>query len=67
VLSSVAKTFADHGVSIAAMQQKGEVKDGRVTLVFITHTAYEKEMQAAVREITPDVASVESLLRVEEG
>jgi hypothetical protein len=24
-------------------------------------------MQAAVREITPDVASVESLLRVEEG
>ena len=49
------------------MQQKGEVKDGRVTLVFITHAAYEKEMQAAVREITPDVASVESLLRVEEG
>ncbi len=66
VLSSVAKTFADHNVSIAAMQQKGEVKDGRVTLVFITHAAYEKEMQAAVKEITPDVATVESLLRVEE-
>ena len=29
--------------------------------------AYEKEMQAAVKEITPDVATVESLLRVEEG
>ena len=67
VLSSVAKTFADHNVSIAAMQQKGEVKNGRVTLVFITHAAYEKEMQAAVKEITPDVATVESLLRVEEG
>ena len=67
VLSNVAKTFADHNVSIAAMQQKGEVKNGRVTLVFITHAAYEKEMQAAVREITPDVATVESLLRVEEG
>ncbi|MBE5794578.1 MAG: homoserine dehydrogenase [Clostridiales bacterium] len=66
VLSSVAKTFADHNVSIAAMQQKGEVKNGRVTLVFITHAAYEKEMQAAVKEITPDVATVESLLRVEE-
>ena len=26
-----------------------------------------KEMQAAVKEITPDVATVESLLRVEEG
>ena len=66
VLSSVAKTFADHGVSIAAMQQKGEVKEGRVTLVFITHAAYEKEMQAAVKEIAPDMATVESLLRVEE-
>ena len=51
---------------LAFLQQKGEVRDGRVTLVFITHAAYEKEMQAAVKEITPDVATVESLLRVEE-
>lgn len=28
VLSRIAQTFADHGVSIAAMQQKGEQHDG---------------------------------------
>ena len=65
VLSRIAQTFADHGVSIAAMQQKGEQHDGRVTVVFITHQASERDMQKAILEIRPDVATVESLLRVE--
>ncbi|MDD3334775.1 MAG: homoserine dehydrogenase [Eubacteriales bacterium] len=65
VLSKVAQTFADHGVSIAAMQQKGEKLNGRVTVVLITHKAGEKDMQQAVREIDPGTAAVESLLRVE--
>ena len=66
VLSRIAQTFADHGVSIAAMQQKGSRHDGRVTVVFITHQASEKDMQQAISEIEPDVATVESLLRVEQ-
>ena len=66
VLSRVAATFADHGVSIAAMQQKGKKRDGRIPMVFITHRAYEKDMQQAVREIDPAIARVESLIRVEE-
>ena len=65
VLSRIAQTFADHGVSIAAMQQKGEQHDGRVTVVFITHQASERDMQKAILEIRPEVATVESLLRVE--
>lgn len=65
VLSRIAQTFADHGVSIAAMQQKGEQHDGRVTVVFITHQASERDMQKAILEIRPAVATVESLLRVE--
>ena len=65
VLSRVAATFADHGVSIAAMQQKGEKRNGRIPMVFITHRAYEKDMQQAVREIDPAIAQVESLIRVE--
>ncbi|MBS5573720.1 MAG: homoserine dehydrogenase, partial [Clostridiales bacterium] len=65
VLSRIAQTFADHGVSIAAMQQKGEQHDGRVTVVFITHQASERDMQKAILEIGPEVATVESLLRVE--
>ena len=67
VLSRIAQTFANHGVSIAAMQQKGAaLSNGRVTLVFITHQASEKNMQDAILEFTPDVATVESVLRVEQ-
>ena len=66
VLSRVAQTFADNGVSIAAMQQKGERKEGRVTLVFITHSASERAMQKALSEIDAQTATVESVLRVEQ-
>ena len=59
VLSRIAQTFADHGVSIAAMQQKGEQHDGRVTVVFITHQASERDMQKAILEIRPEVATVD--------
>lgn len=47
------------------MQQKGEKRNGRIPMVFITHRAYEKDMQQAVREIDPAIAQVESLIRVE--
>ena len=47
------------------MQQKGEQHDGRVTVVFITHQASERDMQKAILEIGPETATVESLLRVE--
>ena len=67
VLSKIAQAFADQGVSIAAMQQKGERHpDGRVTLVVITHTARERAMQEAMRGIGSDVAVVASVIRVEE-
>ena len=65
VLSRITQCFADHGVSIAAMQQKGGEVDGRVTLVFITHLAGEKSMHQALDSIGADVATVESVLRVE--
>ena len=66
VLSGIAKCFADEGVSIAAMQQKGERLNGRVTLVFITHKAGEKAMQRALGSVGPTMATVESMIRVEE-
>lgn len=66
VLARVAQTFAQFGVSIAVMQQKGDQNnDGRVTLVFITHQASEKAMLEALKNIDPTMASVESMLRVE--
>ena len=67
VLAKVAQTFAQFGVSIAVMQQKGDQDNaGRVTLVFITHQASEKAMREALENIDPNMASVESMLRVEE-
>jgi len=65
VLARVAQTFAEYGISIAVMQQKGASADGRVTLVFITHKASEKSMKQAIAAIAAEVASVESVLRVE--
>ncbi len=65
VLAKVAQTFAEYDVSIAVMQQKGAEADGRVTLVFITHQASEKAMLEALKHIDPAMASVESMLRVE--
>ena len=66
VLSRVAKCFADENVSIAAVQQKGERRDGRVTLVVITHCAGEKAMQRAIAALDSGIATLESIIRVEQ-
>ncbi|MEZ7961367.1 MAG: homoserine dehydrogenase, partial [Ilumatobacter sp.] len=49
VLHSVTGVFAKHGVSIRAAEQEGNGPDAR--LVFITHSALEKDVQATVREL----------------
>ncbi|HNW86610.1 MAG TPA: homoserine dehydrogenase [Candidatus Limiplasma sp.] len=66
VLSRVAKCLADEEVSIAAVQQKGECHNGRATLVVITHTASEKAMQRAIAALDGDIATLESMIRVEQ-
>ncbi|MBN1777488.1 MAG: homoserine dehydrogenase [Clostridiales bacterium] len=66
VLRTIASAFADAGVSIAAVQQKGVQKDGRVTLVIITHTASEKAIRKALDEIPFDTAALVSMIRVEQ-
>lgn len=68
VLAQIAQTLGDHGVSIAAVNQK-EADAGAQTaeLVIMTHRAREGAMQAALRDIAalPVVAQVSSFLRVE--
>jgi hypothetical protein len=41
------------------------VADGRVPLIFITHAAPEKAMQAALAAFDPEICTVESMIRVE--
>ena len=66
VLRDIASAFAQANVSIAAVQQKGEQRNGCVTLVIITHVASEKAIQQALRSIGPDVATLASIIRVEQ-
>jgi homoserine dehydrogenase len=64
VLHSVTGVFAKHGVSIRAAEQEGNGPDAR--LVFITHSALEKDVQATVRDLNEldVVLKVGGLLRV---
>ena len=64
VLHAVTGVFAKHDVSIRAAEQEGKGDDAR--LVFITHVAMEKDVQATVRELNEldAVLDIGGLLRV---
>ena len=66
VLAAVAGAFGDHGVSIRAMEQEGLGDEAR--LVFITHTATERDVQATLHDLREldAVTRVVSMLRVVE-
>ncbi|MDO4533259.1 MAG: homoserine dehydrogenase [Coriobacteriia bacterium] len=51
VLAKSAAIFANYGVSISAMMQKGKQHNGAVDLVYITHHASEKAIRQAVEDI----------------
>jgi homoserine dehydrogenase len=64
VLAQVAATFGAHGVSIRAMEQEGLGEGAR--LVFITHDAMERHVQATIQDLREldAVTRVVSMLRV---
>ncbi len=67
VLAQTTKVFADHGVSISNMSQHDE-EDGSATLVYVTHTAQERALRAAIAglEQLDVVHEVASVIRVED-
>jgi homoserine dehydrogenase len=64
VLARVAKVMGDHDVSIRSMEQEGTGEGARI--VFITHRARERDIQACLGELRSldVVARVGTLLRV---
>ena len=64
VLATVAGVFGDHGVSIRSMEQEGLGDEAR--LIFITHIAKERAMQATLEDLRrlDAVDRVGTLLRV---
>lgn len=67
VLASVSGIFGRGGVSIKSVIQKGEQKDGLVTIIYETHKTVESNMDKAIRKIKklPSVVEVNSLIRIE--
>ena len=64
VLAAVAGVFGEHGVSIRSMVQEGMEKEAR--LIFMTHTARERDMQATIEGLRglDAVDHIGTLLRV---
>ena len=66
VLSLVSGRFAQHGVSIASMVQKGERNEqGWVQLVMLTHQASERAVRCALAEMNEEKVRACSVIRVE--
>lgn len=67
VLAKVAGVFGNHKVSIKSMEQEGLGTEAR--LIFITHTAVERDLRATLHELRSldCVRRVGSILRVIEG
>ena len=66
VLALVSSKFAEFGVSIASMVQKGhDLDSGYAQLVFLTHEASEKAVRAAIAQMDAQTVSQVSVIRVE--
>lgn len=66
VLSLVSGKFAQHGVSIASMVQKGEPdEEGNLQMIFLTHRASERAVRLALSELDEKKVRTGSVIRVE--
>lgn len=66
-LSKLSSVFAENGVSIHSVLQRGTNNVGNVSIIFIAHTTKELSMRAAIEALrnTDVVLSVDSIMRVE--
>ena len=69
VLAAAAQVFSNHGVSLRSVIQEGTRENEAVNLIFVTHTAREKNIRAALEELAKaeDMLSCEpTVIRVED-
>lgn len=66
VIGHLGSAFGNHGVSLHSFTQRGVTEDGTATIVLLTHRVKEKQLQAALKEITehPTTKQVGVVLRV---
>jgi homoserine dehydrogenase len=67
VLSQIAGVLGHQGISISSVLQKGRKEGQTVPVVIMTHTARERQVQAALREIDrlAFISEPTTLIRVE--
>ena len=67
VLGRIASVFGKHKVSLSSVIQKGK-EEPSVSLVFITHSTTERNVQSALEEIMsiPEMVKVANIIRVDE-
>jgi homoserine dehydrogenase len=67
VLSQIAGVLGSHGISISSVIQQGRKEGQTVPVVIMTHTAGERNVQHALREIDgmPFISEPTTLIRVE--
>jgi homoserine dehydrogenase len=67
VLSQIAGVLGQQGISISSVIQKGRKEGQTVPVVIMTHTAEERDVQSALREIDrmPFISEPTTLIRVE--
>ena len=61
VLAAAAEVFAKHDVSLRSVMQEGTAERGAVDLIFVTHTACEKNLRAVLDEL----AALDNMLLAE--
>ncbi|MGE0886894.1 MAG: homoserine dehydrogenase [Blastocatellales bacterium] len=66
VIGHLGQAFGEHGVSLHSFTQRGVTIDGTATIVLLTHQVREKQLQAALKEITahPTTKQIGVVLRV---
>lgn len=69
VLAATAEVFSNHGVSLRSVVQEGTHERNAVDLIYVTHTAQERNIQEVLAELSgaPDMLLAEPVvIRVEE-
>jgi len=66
VVGDLGTICGKHGINLYSIIQQGVVKDKTASIVLLTETASEKNIQSAVKEISerPTVKSIKNLIRV---
>lgn len=68
VIASLGNIFAQNKISVSSILQKGLSDDNTATIIVITETCLEKDMQDAIKQLENDgcINRIESLIRVME-